>query len=170
MQVTRMSRLLFLVLPLVLLLPAGCAQLGINGGSSAQKGAAPAKAPVAQKGPEPYYPTDFKDIMVPAALTYNRGKSMSIRTASFAGGVLNFSGHVDINSLADFFITSMQKDGWKLSGQIDYKNVLLAFTKPQKTSMITIFPGDFGYNTEVNIYITDELPGSSTGSIGGSFQ
>ncbi|MEJ2033312.1 MAG: hypothetical protein P8Y63_09800 [Deltaproteobacteria bacterium] len=159
MLIARTKHFLSLLLLLALLLPAGCAKLG--NGSTGQNGAS-AETPAAQKGPEPYYPTDFKDIMVPAELTWNREKSMSIRTASFAGGIINFSGRVDIDSLTNFFIVSMQKDGWKLSGSIKYKNVLLAFTKPRKTSLINIFQNDFGYKTEVNIYVTEEVHSSTS--------
>ena len=164
MQVAPTRRFLSLLLLAALFLSAGCAELDL-GGTMGQEGTPAAAA--AEAEPAPYYPTDFKDIMVPAELNWNREKSMSIRTASFAGGILNFTGRVDINSLTDFFIASMQKDGWKLSGSIKYKNVLLAFTKPQKTTMISIYQNEFGYKTDVSIYITEDVTGSNPFVSGG---
>jgi hypothetical protein len=159
MQVAPTRHFLSLLLLVALLLPTGCAELDL--GSSLGQDSTSAE-PVAAAEPEPYYPTDFKDILVPSELTWNREKSMSIRTASFAGGILNFSGRVDINSLTDFFIASMQKDGWRLSGSIKYKNVLLAFTKPQKTTLISIYQNEFGYKTEVSIYVTEDVNDSAS--------
>jgi hypothetical protein len=166
MQVAPTRRFLSLLLTAALVFSAGCAELNL-GGTMGQEGSLAERA--VEAGPAPYYPTDFKDIMVPAELNWNREKSMSIRTASFAGGILNFSGRVDINSLTDFFIAGMQKDGWKLSGSIKYKNVLLAFTKPQKTTLISIYPSELGYKTDVSIYVTEDVTGSNPFS-GGAFR
>ncbi|MDA8164400.1 MAG: hypothetical protein M0017_05135 [Desulfobacteraceae bacterium] len=157
MQIARTRRFLFPLLAATLLMTGGCAGMNLGGstGDSATAEAASAE-PNAN-------PTDFKDIMVPTELSYNREKSMVIRTASFAGGILSFSGRVDMSSLTDYFIASMQKDGWKLNGSIKYKNVLLAFTKPQKTSLINIYPNSLGYKTDVSIYVTEEIGAGDAG-------
>jgi len=140
-------------LALALVALTGCAQLGLGGSSSSDSTSPATTAAEAQ----PYYPSEFRDLLVPGELTWNREKSMVIRTDSYAGGVLNFSGKVDINSLSDFFVRSMDRNGWKLAGSIKYKQVLLAFTKPAKTCTITIADSDFKLKTEVNIYITEDL-------------
>jgi len=142
------------VVTVVLLLLTGCSTLGTS-----KKGNQTAKPDVNRPaaGNAPYYPTEYKDLLIPGELKWNRDKTMSIRTASYAGGILNFSGRVEINSLSDFFVQTMQKNGWKLNGTIKYKEILLAFTKPNKTCMIKISEGDFGMATEVFIYITDDL-------------
>lgn len=140
------------VLGLALLSLTGCAQLGL-GDSSSSESAPPAETAANQ----PYSPSEFRDLIVPGELAWNRDKSMVIKTDSYAGGVLNFSGKVDINSLSDFFTKSMERNGWKMAGSIKYKQVLLAFIKPAKTCTITIADSEFGLKTEVNIYITEDI-------------
>jgi len=105
----------------------------------------------------PYYANDYNDIMVPSELSWDREGSMSIKTESYAGGVMKFVGRVEVNSLADFFVNSMAKNNWKLVGSAKYKNVLLAFTKPNKTAMVMIYESDLSSKTSVYIYLTDDI-------------
>ena len=81
---------------------------------------------------------------------------MFINTASFSGGMILFSGDIEIDSLTDYFINSMQKNGWKLTGEARYKNTLLVFTKPNKSCMISIYMGDFGIKTKVTVHISED--------------
>ena len=142
----------------LILFLGGCVEMNM-GGPSASVSPTPAASPdepaIAEN--QPYYPTDFNDLLIPGELTWNRNKSMSIRTASFAGGILHFSGRVEINSLTDFFITGMNKDGWKMTGSVKQKRNLLVFTKKHKTSMITLTEGEFNMKTEVYVYITEDI-------------
>lgn len=142
----------FLVL-MLLLLPflAGCAYLG-NTGAEARDNRADE-----ERHPEPYTPTGFDDLLIPSELAWSREKSMVVNTASYAGGVLYFNGRVDVNSLTDFFSTTMKRNGWKLVGSVKYQDVLLAFTKPYKTSTIIIKNKGLGWPTDVHIFITDDL-------------
>ena len=64
---------------------------------------------------------------------------------------------IDINSLAEFFIASMPKNGWKMAGSAKYKNVLLAFVKPNKTCTIAINDSEFGLKTDVFVYMTEDI-------------
>ena len=68
---------------------------------------------VAEKSPEfePYYPADFRDLLIPGELLWNREKSVTISTDSFNGGILSFNGRVEVTSLMEFFINSMKNDG-----------------------------------------------------------
>ena len=109
----------------------------------------------------PYYPSWVNDIQIPGELKEIRDNSLYINTASFVGGIKTFSGRVEINSLSDFFISTMQKNGWKKVGDIQYRNVLLAFTKPNKTCMISIFEGSIGMKAKVYIYVTEDTEGAS---------
>ena len=109
----------------------------------------------------PYYPSGVNDIQIPGELKEIRDNSLYINTASFVGGIKTFSGRVEINSLSDFFISTMQKNGWKKVGTIQYKNALLAFTKPNKTCMISIFEGAIGMKSKVYIYVTEDIEGAS---------
>lgn len=109
----------------------------------------------------PYYPTELKDLQVPSELKFNRENSMYINTASFAGGILSFTGRVEINSLTDFFISTMAKHSWKLSGSVRYKNVMLAFVKPNKTCLIVI-KDSYGISTQVNVYVSQDISETSS--------
>lgn len=103
----------------------------------------------------PYYIETYQDIPIPQELEWIREESMSIRTESFAGGTLVFKSSVDVKSLADFFTASMTKNGWKLVGSVTYQNILLAFTKPQRTCTVIILDGRF--KTRTSIYLTDDI-------------
>ncbi|MFU8818956.1 MAG: hypothetical protein ACNA74_04435 [Desulfurivibrio sp.] len=144
-------RLPLLLLLLPLLLVAGCAQMG-GFGTDARSEAVEEKI-----APTPYHPADFRDLLIPSELDWVRDRSMVVKTDSFAGGVLYFTGRVEVNSLTDFFITSMRNSGWKLVGSVKYKEVLLAFNKPYKTSTIVISEAEMGRRANVSIYITEEL-------------
>lgn len=109
---------------------------------------------------EPYFPTNFSDFEVPGELEMIRKNTLFINTASFTGGIINFTGRVEVDSLTDFFINSMQKNGWHLTGEVRYENILLAFTKPNKNCLITIYDGEFGNKTKVYTYITEDVLGT----------
>jgi hypothetical protein len=59
----------------------------------------------------------------------------------------------------------MKKRQWKHVGEASYKNILLAFTKPNKTCMVVLSEeaGPFG-NTLATLYVTVD----STGNRGGN--
>ena len=142
----------------LMLILGGCAEMNLGGpsGDVVPSPAVNSSEPAISEN-QPYYPTDFNDLLIPGELNWNRDKSMSIRTASFAGGILHFSGRVEINSLTDFFITGMTKDGWKMTGSVKQKSNLLIFTKKNKASMITISDSEFSMKTEVYVYITEDI-------------
>jgi len=99
------------------------------------------------------------DIVLPTDLKWESSKSMSIKTDSFTGGIFQYSGRVDVNSLKEYIITSMSNNKWKLVGEASYKDIMLAFIKPNKTCMVTLsegFGGSLG-KTHVNLYVTVDL-------------
>lgn len=151
---------IFSILSLLLLL-AGCTTLGTLGGDDSQQEYSSAS--------QPYYPPDFREVLIPDGLEMNRDNSMFIKTNSFNGGVLNFEGRIDVISLSDFFEGSMPKNGWKLSGVVKAKNYLLIFTKPDRSCMITISENKLSFNTVVNIYIAQDMESAAggAGSVGG---
>lgn len=152
----------FLSVLFLLLLLTGCTNMGSMGGDDSQGGYSPAG--------QPYYPPDFREVLIPDGLEMNRENSMFVKTNSFNGGVLNFEGRIDVISLSDFFEGAMPKNGWKLSGVVKAKNYLLIFTKPDRTCMITISENKLNFKTVVNIYIaqdTDSIGGGVGGSRGG---
>ncbi len=144
---------------------SGCAELGMGGGSS-DKGASsdPFAASTASSAEQPYRANEFSDIMIPSEFDWDREKSMVVRTDSFAGGVLQYTGRVDISSSADFFSNNMPRNGWKLVGSTRYKKILLAFTKPNKTCIIVLSEDKLLMRTEIAIYVTEDISAGSAGS------
>lgn len=149
----------FAMLLVVLLVLNGCAHLGLADSDGQMT---PASTPGHAAEIQPFYPTEFQDLLIPGELTWNREESMVIRTDSFAGGILHFSGRVEINSLSNFFISTMERNNWRIAGSVQYKKIMLVFVKPNKTCTIIIRDADFGTRANVYIYITEDLGGGTT--------
>ena len=112
----------------------------------------------------PYFPSGVTDVQIPAELELSRDDSMFINTSSYNGGILAFEGRVDVESVADFFLTTMQKNGWKMAGSIRYKNILMAFVKPNKSCIIKIFDTGLAFKTKVNVYYTEDMENKADAS------
>ncbi|MBU1139585.1 MAG: hypothetical protein KKA76_11440 [Proteobacteria bacterium] len=100
---------------------------------------------------------NYDDIELPAEMKIDTKKSMSISTDSFRGGILHYSGRVEINSLKNFVIASMKQKKWKLVGEVSYQNVILAFTKPNRTCMMNIENNGPLSDTTVTLYVTVDV-------------
>lgn len=115
-----------------------------------------AVAPLPVLTNQPYHPKEFRELLIPNGLVFDREASMFVKTNSFKGGILTFRGRLEVDSLNDFFETSMQKEGWKFAGSVKSEKSLLIFTKPGKSCMITIQENTFSINTDVYIHITEQ--------------
>lgn len=100
---------------------------------------------------------NYEDIEIPAEMKYTPKGSMSIRTDSFRGGIINYKGRVEMHSLKEFLVASMKKNKWKLAGEVSSQNVILAFTKPSKTCMINIDPKGSLSDTTLTMYVTVDV-------------
>ncbi len=105
---------------------------------------------------------NFNDIELPSDMKNDAKKSMTISTDSFRGGILYYSGRVEIISLKEFIIASMKKNKWKLVGEVSYQNVILAFTKPNRTCMINIENKGPLSDTTVSMYVTVDVAASKS--------
>ena len=81
----------------------------------------------------------FEDVLIPQGLKPQMDKSFIYETPSFKAGKLVFSGRVEAQSLANFFTNNMERDGWKLVNKFGFKNLVLNFSKPDKTCMVNIY-------------------------------
>jgi len=101
----------------------------------------------------------YGDIELPLEMTLITDKSIAMRTDSFQGGIHSYSGRVQIGSLKDYLLTSMRNNNWKMVGEASYKNVMLAFTKPNKTCMIVLSEGVTGTlgKTQADFYVTVDV-------------
>lgn len=143
-----------LITALLIFVLAGCTSMNL-GGSSQTEGTNTAQS---------YFPTKFRDFEVPNELQLDNSKTLIINTSSFNGGIVALNGRLEVESLTDYFTQSMEKNGWKLTGEAHYKNVLLAFTKTNKNCMITIYEGELGSSTKVFAYMSEELVPGGGGS------
>lgn len=108
-----------------LVLP-GCASLQekMNGGQG-----------VGQTQSPPRY-LDFADVLVPGDLEKDAKESYLINNSH---GRLVVKGRVYADSLAQFFITSMNTDGWAMLNQYKYQgSIKLFFKKSERFSTILI--------------------------------
>ncbi len=101
----------------------------------------------------------YGDIELPIEMVLEPEKSMAMRTDSFQGGIHVYRGRVQVGSLRDYVIASMRNHKWKLAGEASYKNVMLAFTKPNRTCMIVLSEDATGVlgKTQANLYVTVDL-------------
>ncbi len=100
---------------------------------------------------------NYEDIEIPADMQYINTDSMSIRTESFRGGIIHYKGRIEANSLKDFIIASMKKNTWKLAGEVSSSEIILAFTKPNRTCMMKITPNSSLLDTALTMYVTVDL-------------
>jgi len=105
---------------------------------------------------------NYEDIEIPVDMKYINQNSMSIRTDSFRGGIINYKGRIEANSLKEYIVTSMKKNKWKLAGEVSSQDIILAFTKPHRTCMIQIKPNSSISDTTLTMYVTVDLAASRT--------
>jgi hypothetical protein len=101
----------------------------------------------------------YGDIELPIEMVLEPEKSMAMRTDSFQGGIHTYRGRVQVGSLRDYVIASMRNHKWKLAGEASYKNVMLAFTKPNRTCMMVLSEDATGVlgKTQADLYVTVDL-------------
>ena len=145
------STILMLILP-ILMISSGCTTLSPE--DSAADSGQPQIQAAEEPTYEPYHPSGFDNLLIPGELTWNRKDSTVINTDSFAGGILNFTGRVEVNSLTEFFINTMKKNGWTLKGSLRSEDVLLAFTRAGGTCLIKIRAGGIAKATSVDVYVS----------------
>jgi len=153
---TKPTVLYLCVVLLILMMLGGCATSNPFGSSNSSQ--------VGQTDMEPFSAkvADFDDLEIPMDMKYNNDDSMVIRTTSFEGGILTYSGRVELESLKLFMISALENKQWKLVGEAQTRRTLLAFTKPNKTCMVVLeegFGGKYGYTT-ATLYVTVDLAAS----------
>ncbi|MEW5913728.1 MAG: hypothetical protein AB1814_14300 [Thermodesulfobacteriota bacterium] len=143
------------VLILGLGLGAGCSlfQPQPAGGQAAAGQGQQAGAAASQGAMGRYY--DFDDIQVPNQLKLDTKRSLIFRAGKFKAGVLVFGDNLEVESLINFFVDTMQKDNWVLQGTYKYPRIALFFAKKGKTAIIQIVEQTL--STEVSIWVAPTL-------------
>ncbi len=101
----------------------------------------------------------YGDIELPVEMVLDVDQSMAMRTDSFQGGIHVYKGRVEIGSLKDYIVVSMRNHKWKMVGEASYKNVMLAFSKPNKTCMVVLSESAAGVlgKTQASFYVTVDV-------------
>jgi len=120
----------------------------LPGSLMAQKEETP--SPPDTKARASYY--DFDDVLIPSELSLDKKISMVYTTGRFKAGVLFFAGRVEPSSLASFFQSNLQKDGWSLLSSFKYRQYLLVFLKEDRVCVITITEKTFSTTAEVRVW------------------
>lgn len=126
----------------VVILLTGCAQLKGAGGSG------PSAAE--ETRPTPRY-LDFSDILIPGEL--DRVPKECFITNGF--GRLVVSGRVQSESLAQFFITSMNTEGWIALNQYKYQGAIKLFFKKQDKFASVLIAED-PLSTRVELWVVPQ--------------
>ena len=96
-----------------------------------------------------YY--DFDDILIPSELSLDQKNSLIYTTGRLKAGILVLGGQVEPASLAAFFQSNMQKDGWSLLSSFKYRQYLLVFLKEDRVCVVMITEKTFSTAAEVRV-------------------
>jgi len=140
---------------LCLLVTLGCSRSSapppnpVTQSSSGQNYSSPPPSDI----PPPHRPQylDFPDIPVPTELSLRPKDSYVFQSGQIKMGFITLRGRVDANSLMNFFIATLPRDGWKLKGQFRYNRALLIFEKPEKSCVMLIKEGNIYSYVEVYV-------------------
>ena len=136
---------------------------GLLGGCASMSGQAVEPMSDSELAPVATMVESYGDIELPIEMVLDAKNSMAMRTDSFQGGIHVYKGRVQVSSLRDYIIASMRNNKWKLVGEASYNNVMLAFTKPNKTCMVILSEPPTGVlgKTQANFYVTVDVAAAS---------
>lgn len=114
---------------------------------------------------QPFFARAYREIQIPPGFEFDQKHSVFVETKSFRGGILQFSGRREINSVAEFFKNNMPKHQWERQYIGTGVPMVQAYIKESKTCMIKI--SESTMNTHVIIYVSDTADESSVDSLSG---
>jgi len=136
-------------LMLVIFFLAACSIRSQGAGGKAPVSPAAPPMPVLQH-------TEFPDLVLPNEIKIDWDRTLIVKTPTYVGGLLVARGRVTVDSLVKFFERQMLARGWEEMGRIQYKNMLLAFKRPNGSCFIYIRESSLG-NVEVKIWASEIL-------------
>lgn len=80
----------------------------------------------------------FEDVVIPSDISADKKKSQVYSAGKVKVGLLTFEGRVDSDSLADFFLNTLPRSGWKLMTTMKDRAYGLIFLKDDRVCLITI--------------------------------
>ncbi|MBU1163701.1 MAG: hypothetical protein KKA75_06075 [Proteobacteria bacterium] len=107
-----------------------------------------------EKGTYPLY-CDFGDVLVPSELKVDKELTFIFETSGFKAGVNAYKGRVKVDSLIEFFKSSMTRDNWRLLGTFKSSPLsIMLFQKENRSCMIKIIEE---FNTHVEIWVAPSI-------------
>jgi len=122
-----------------------------SGGSGPTYGPSANSAPAYPSGPKAKF-FQFNDIPIPPELDVQSKNSNVFESGQIKMGFLTLRGRVESNSVMNFFVATLPREGWRLKGQFRYNRSLLIFDKPDKVCVILM--KEEAYYTYVEIYVS----------------
>ena len=129
----------------------GCVGASSETDTDSEMNAAPA-----EEQAQPFYHSSYNKVLLPDGLTMDKKESSFVKTDSFTGGNIRFTGKLEIDSLGVFFMNTMPKNGWKNVYSSQGAEILQAYTKEAATCIIKITETSF--KTTVDLYVADVTP------------
>ena len=108
-------------------------------------------APASTSGPKAKF-SRIQDIPIPPEIDVQSKNSYVFQSGQMKMGFLTLRGRVDSNSVLNFFVAALPREGWRLKGQFRYNRSLLIFDKPDKVCVILM--KEETYYTYVEIYVS----------------
>ncbi len=106
-----------------------------------------------EQNSQPFYHYSYRQILLPFGLELDKKESFFVDTDSFVGGHLRYVGQLEIESLAEFFITTMPKNKWKKVYSSVSDRMLQAYSRDGRTCIIKI--SETNFKTYVDIFVSD---------------
>ncbi len=94
----------------------------------------------------------FSDIPIPPELDVQSKNSNVFESGQLKMGFLTLRGRAESNSVMNFFVAALPREGWRLKAQFRYNRSLLIFDKPDKVCVILM--KEETYYTYVEIYVS----------------
>lgn len=123
--------------------------------SSAEINDGTATSPAMEQA-QPFYHSSYSKVLLPDGLTMDKKESSFVKTESFTGGNVRFTGKLELDSLGQFFFNTMPKNGWKNVYSSQGAEILQAYTRESATCIIKITETSF--KTIVDVYVADVSP------------
>lgn len=94
---------------------------------------------------------NFPDIPVPKELQVVPEKTFIYESANLRAGVLTLKGNVDIDSLQNYFKATMSKNGWRFVNSFRFKDIIMNYSKEDKTCTVRITRDSFTTHVEISV-------------------
>jgi len=106
----------------------------------------------------------FEDVLIPSDISADQKKSQIYSAGKTKVGLLTFKGRVEPDSLADFFLNNLPRNGWKLMTILKDRAHALILLKDDRVCLITIREDWWNTVCEVRVGLVEKAaePGKGT--------